>query len=108
MIVLSIVFHGLYFVNNLGVLKPVLCIHMTSFNYSAKGERGVDLACWCHKSNIMLESIFIVHTGQCKTRGEIYLFVFCFCLVVILGTPFLLRGMAYRFITIKIVDLGKS
>ena len=51
------------------VLKPVLCFHMTSFNYGAKGVRDVDPTCRCHQSNIMPDSIFSVNIAQCVTRS---------------------------------------
>ena len=76
LIVLFFLFHGLHFVTTLRVLKPVLCFHMTSFNYGAKGARDVDPACGCHQSNIMPDSIFSLNIAQCVTC----LFVFCFVL----------------------------
>ena len=59
--------HGLHFATTLRVLKPVLCFHMTSFNYGAKGVRDVDPTCRCHQSNIMPDSIFSVNIAQCVT-----------------------------------------
>ena len=50
-------------------LKPVLCFHMTSFNYGAKGVRDVEPTCRCHQSNIMPGSIFSVNITQCVTYG---------------------------------------
>ena len=41
-------FSWLHFAITLRVLKPVLCFHMTSFNYGAKGVRDVDPAGRCH------------------------------------------------------------
>ena len=41
-------FHRLHFATTLRVLKPVLCFHMTSFDYGAKGVRDVDPTCRCH------------------------------------------------------------
>ena len=35
--------HGLHFATTLRVLKSVLCFHMTSFNYGAKGLRATSL-----------------------------------------------------------------
>ena len=74
LIVLYFLFYGLHFATTLKVLKPVLCFHMTPFNYGAKGVRAVDPACRCHQSNIMPDSIFNVNIAQCVT----YLLVFCF------------------------------
>ena len=68
-IVLCFVFHGLHFSTSLRVLKPVLCFHMTSLNYGAKGVRDVNPTCICHKSNIMPDSIFIINIAQCITCG---------------------------------------
>ena len=62
-------FHGLHFATTLRVLKPVLCFHMTSFNYGAKGVRDVDPTGRCHQSNIMPDSIFSVNIAQCVTRS---------------------------------------
>ena len=62
-------FIGLHFATTLRVLKPVLCFHMTSFNYGAKGVRDVDPTCRCHQSNIMSDSIFSVNIAQCVTRS---------------------------------------
>ena len=76
MIVLYFLFHGLHFATALRMLRPVLCFHMTSFNYDAKGVRDVDAACRCHQSNIMPDGIFSVNIAQCI----ICLFVFCFVL----------------------------
>ena len=58
-------FHGLHFVTTLRVLKPVLCFHMASFNYGAKGVRDVDPTCRCHQSNIIPDSIFSVNIAHC-------------------------------------------
>ena len=76
MIVLYFLFHGLHFATTLRVLKPVLCFHMTSFTYGAKGVRDVDPASRCHQSNIIPNSIFSVNIAECVTC----LFVFCFVL----------------------------
>ena len=76
MIVLYFHFHGLHFATTLRVLKPVLCCHMTPFNYGAKGVRDVDPTCRCHQSNIMPDSIFSINIAQCVTC----LIVVCFVL----------------------------
>ena len=55
------------------MLKPVLCFHMTSFNYSAKGVRDVDPACRYHQSNIMHDNIFSVNIAWCLTCFTNYL-----------------------------------
>ena len=73
-----------FFATTFMVLKPVLCFHMTSFNYGAKGVRDVDPACRCYQSNIVPDSIFSVNIAQCVTC----LFVFCFVLFYVC----LLRG----------------
>ena len=78
MIVLYYVFHGLHFATTLRVLKPVLCFHMTSFNYGAKEVRDVDPACRCHRSNIMPDSIFSVNIAQCVTCLFVCFVLFCF------------------------------
>ena len=77
MTVLYFLFHGLQFVITLRVLKPVLCFHMTSFNYGAKGVRDVDPA--CHRSNITHDSTFSVSIAQFVAC----LFVFCFVLLYV-------------------------
>ena len=69
-------FSGLNFATTLRVLSEVLCFHMTSFNYGAKGVRNVDSACRCHQSNTMSDGIFSVNIAQCV----ICLLVFCFVL----------------------------
>ena len=69
-------FSWITFCDDPGVLKPVLCFHMTSFNYGFKGVRDVDPACRCHQSNIMSDSMFSVNIAQCVTC----LFVFYFAL----------------------------
>ena len=69
-------FHRLHFATTLRVLKPVLCFHMTPFNYGAKGVRDIDPACRCHQSNIIPDSIFSVNIAQSVTC----LFAFCFVL----------------------------
>ena len=61
------IFHGLHSTTSLTVLKPVLCFHMTSFNYGAKGVRDVDLTCSCHQSYIIPDSIFSANIAQCVT-----------------------------------------
>ena len=58
-----------------GVLKPVLCFHMTSFNHGSKGVRDVDPACRCHQSNIMSDSMFSVNIAQCVTCLFVFYFV---------------------------------
>ena len=60
-------FHGLHFANTLRVLTAVLCFHMTSFDYGAKGVRDVDPTCRCHQINIMPDNIFSVNIAQCVT-----------------------------------------
>ena len=84
MILLYFLFRGLHFATTLRVLKPVLCFHMTSFNYGAKEVRDVDPACRCHRGNIMPDSIFSVNIAQCLTC----FFVF----FVLLGFMCVLRG----------------
>ena len=66
------------------MLKLVLCFHMTSFNYGAKGVRHVDPACRCHQSNIMPDSIFSVNIAQCVTCLFVCLFFVLFCFMCIL------------------------
>ena len=68
-IVLYCLFHGLHFATTLRVLRPVLCFHMASFDYGAKGVRNVDPTCRCHQSNIMPGSIFSGNIAQCITCG---------------------------------------
>ena len=80
MVVLFFLFHGLHFTTTLRVLKPVLCFHMASFYYGAKGERDVDPACRCHQSNIMPDGIFSVNIGQCVTcLFDFYFVLFYVC-----------------------------
>ena len=38
----AFLFHGLHCATTLIVLKPVLCFHMTSYNYGTEGVRDVD------------------------------------------------------------------
>ena len=72
------IFIVLHFATTLMVLKPLLCFHMKPFNYCAKGVRDVELACRCHQSNIMPDSMFSVNIAQCVTC-----FFFClFCFVL--------------------------
>ena len=78
LIVWYLPFHWLHFATTLRVLKPMLCFHMTSFNYGAKGVRDVDPTCRCHQNNIMPDSIFSVNIAQCVTCG----WVCCYCIVV--------------------------
>ena len=72
--VLDFIFHGLHFATTLTVLKPLLCFHMISLNYGAKGVRVADPACGCHQSNVIPDSIFSVYIAQCVTC----LFIFSF------------------------------
>ena len=72
---LFFLFHGLHYATTLRVLKPVLCFHMTWFNYGAKGVKDVDPACRCHQSNIMPDSIFSVNIAQCVTCLCVFRFV---------------------------------
>ena len=58
-------FHGLHFATTLRVLNPVLCFHMTSFNYGTKWVRNVGPTCRCHQSNIMSVTIFSVNIAPC-------------------------------------------
>ena len=53
----SVIFFKLSLATTVTVLKPVSCDHVT-FNYDDKKTRDVGLACWCHLSNIMPDSIF--------------------------------------------------
>ena len=81
------------------VLKPVLCDHMTSFNYDDKKARHGSVTCWCHLSNIMPDSIFHKSMRQGITCSVsfclfvfpylfvvclIYLFIYLFCGVILL------------------------
>ena len=65
------------------MLKSVLCFHMGSFNYGAKGVRYVDPTCRYHQSNIMPDSIFNVIIAQCVTCGQVCCYcVLCVCVCV--------------------------
>ena len=81
-IALYFLFCGLHFATTLRVLKPVLCFHMTSFNYGAKGVRNAELNCRCHQSNIIPDNSFSVNITQCVTFGyQFFLFYFlCLCI----------------------------
>ena len=81
MIVLYFLFHGLHFATALRMLRPVLCFHMTSFNYDAKGVRDVDAACRCHQSNIMPDGIFSVNIARCMICLLVFV-LFCFMCVL--------------------------
>ena len=73
---LSFVFSFSWVTTTLRVLKPVLCFHMISFNYGAKGVRDVDPACRCHQRNIMPDSIFSINITRCVTCLVVFYFVF--------------------------------
>ena len=62
-------FRGLHIVTTLRMLKLVLCFHMTSFNYGAKGVKVVDPNFRCHQSNIISDNIFSVNIALCITYG---------------------------------------
>ena len=49
-------------------LTPVSCYYMTSFNYCGKKARDVGLACRCHLSNIIPDSIFYDSMGWGMTQ----------------------------------------
>ena len=75
-----IYFYGLHFVTIFRVLKPVLCFHMTSFNYGAKRVRDIDLTCICHQSNIMpdISSVLKSHIwyiAHCCLHFRLHAFV---------------------------------
>ena len=55
--------------DTLRVLKPVLCFHLTSFNYGANEIKDVYRSCRCHWSSIMPDSIFSVNILQCVICG---------------------------------------
>ena len=46
------------------MLKPVLCFHMTLFNYGANRVRDVDPTCICDQNNNLPDSIFNVNIAQ--------------------------------------------
>ena len=69
----------LFLANTITALKPVSCDHVTSFNYDDKKARDVDLTCWCHQSNIMLDSIFHENMRQGITQITLS---FSFCLLL--------------------------
>ena len=51
------------------VLKLVLHIHMTSFNYGAKVVRDGDPTCTCYQSNSVPDRMFSVNMAQCIACG---------------------------------------
>ena len=70
-----------WFVFSFTWATSVLCFHMKSFNYGAKGVRDLDPDCRCHQSNIMLNSIFSVKIAQCVNCLFAF-FLFCFMCVL--------------------------
>ena len=121
MIVWYLPFHGLHFATTVRVLTPVLCFHMTSFNYGAKGVRDVEPTCRCHQSNIMPDSNFNVNIAQCVPVVRFVVvvlfflfFVFflvcvtvCVCLGVIFWATVIRRDKVPSFLTFTLVSLGK-
>ena len=89
------------------MLTSVLCFHMTSFNYGAKGVRDVDHACKCHQSNIIPDSIFSVNIARCVTCLLAFFFGLCGYKVVIFSAVFFRRDRVLSFITITLNGLGK-
>ena len=90
------------------MLRPVLCFHMTSFNYGAKGVRDVDAACRCHQSNIMPDGIFSVNIARCMICLLVFV-LFCFMCVLrgdILDS-FYSDRQSLSFITIILMGLRK-
>ena len=56
-------FRESFLATTIKVLTPVSCYYMTSFDYGGKRARDVGLACRCHLSNIMRNSIFYDSMG---------------------------------------------
>ena len=72
-------FHELRFETTLRVLKPVLCFHMTSFNYDAKRVMDVDPSCR------PIRAILCVIVSSVLTSYRVYVtcgWVCCHCVVV--------------------------
>ena len=87
----------------------VLCFHMTSFNYGAKGVRDVDHACRCHLSNIMPDSIFSVNIAWCVTCLLLFVLFYFLCVFrVIFSAVFIRTNKVLSFITITLTGLGKT
>ena len=103
-------FYFLHFATTLRVLKPVLRLHMKSFNYGATEMRWVkhaDAAGRSHRTNIMPDSIFSVNTAQCITCSY---FFFCFVCVfgVLFLTSFTRRDKVLSFLTFLLVGWRKT